>query len=160
MRGASALDHLLAEFPDADLRVQVVWEPVLRSDIAAPMSRTLRLLDDGRTAQYWDPERTVSADILRAVNGDPPRYGLDDALPPDFIVWDVVAVFPRSDRWDTDLPTPAYYGGPVVDVVDAARKAIAAELVAPAAATRRGDDPRRAARPRVLPTSAGRSHVP
>ena len=136
MRGASALDQLLAEFPDADLRVQVVWEPVLKTDIAAPMSRILHLVDDDRAAQYWDPERTVSADILRAVNGDPARYGLEEALPPDFIVWDVVAVFPRSDRWETDLPTPAYYGGPVVDVVDAARKAIEAELAALGAATR------------------------
>jgi hypothetical protein len=128
VRGASALDQLLAEFADADLHVQVIWEPVLKTDIAAPMSRILRLVDDGRAAQYWDPDRTVSADILRAVNGDPARYGLDEALPPDFIVWDVVAVFAGSDRWETDLPTPAYYGGPVVDVIDAAKKAIIAEL--------------------------------
>jgi len=127
VRGASALDELLAEFPDAALRVQVVWEPVLPTDIAPPLTRTLRLLDDRRVTQYWDPELTLSDDIVRSVNRDPGRYGFEEALPPGFVAWDVVAVFARSERWTTDLPVPAYYGGPVADadVLEATRKAIA-----------------------------------
>lgn len=130
MRGASALNQLLAEFPDARLRVQVVWEPVIPSDIAPPLNRVLRLFEDRRVTQYWDPERVVSADIVRAVNAAPTRYGLEEALPPDFIAWDVVAVFAGAFRWETDLPVPVYYGGPVVDVIDETRQAIAGELFA------------------------------
>lgn len=136
MRGASALDHVLAEFADADLDVLVVWEPVLRTDIAPPMTRVLGLVGDGRVAQYWDPERIVSDDIVRAVNRDPARFGLEEDLSPEFVVWDVVAVFAASNRWESDFPAPAYYGGPVVNVVDAAKQAIAEQLAA-APATKR-----------------------
>lgn len=128
MRGASALDGLLAEFPHAKLRVQVVWEPVLRSDIAPPVTQVLGLLRDRRVAQYWDPNRVLSTDLVRSVNEDPARYGREEKLPPGFIAWDLVAVFGRSAHWERDLPAPAYYGGPVMDSIDAARKAVADAL--------------------------------
>ena len=128
MRGASALDDLLAEFPEAPFRAQVVWEPVLMTDFAPPISRVLGLIDDPRVSQYWDPGHVVSDDIVRAVNEHPSRYGLDDKLPPEFIAWDVVAVFGRSARWERDLPPPAHYAGPVADVIEQTRKALAGAL--------------------------------
>jgi thiol-disulfide isomerase/thioredoxin len=112
VRGASALDRLLAEFPNADLSVIAVWEPVLKTDIAAPLTRVLGLLGDRRVAQYWDPGRVVSEDLIRSSNSDPARYGLNEALPPGFVVWDAVLVFARSAHWDHNLPVPVYYGGP------------------------------------------------
>ena len=124
MRGASALDHLLAEFNEADLSVFIIWEPVLKTDIAAPLTSVLSLLGDRRVAQFWDPDRVVSADFVRSANTNPARYGLDEPLPPDFVAWDIVAVFAKSARWEHDLPIPDYYGGPVTDSMDAARIAI------------------------------------
>lgn len=114
-----------------------MWEPVLKTDIAAPSTRVLGLLRDRRVVQYWDPARVLSADMVRSANEDPARYGLEGPLPPDFIAWDVVAVFAKAARWDRDLPAPAYYGTPVVDSIDAARKALAAELAGAPAATGR-----------------------
>jgi len=119
---------VIAEFPDAPLRVIVVWEPVLASDITAPMTSVLGLLPDRRVVQYWDPGRIVSADIVRAVNENPARYGFAEPLPPDFIAWDVVAVFSKSARWNGNLPVPTYYGGPVRDAGDGTRNAIADDL--------------------------------
>ncbi len=130
MRGASALDSLLAEFPEADLRVQVDWEPVLLSDIAAPLSTVLGLIRDQRVTQYWDPDRVVSAEFVRSVNANPARYGFDDPLPPEYIAWDNVAVFQRSARWGHDSPVPAFTSGPVIDAIAATRVAIATELAA------------------------------
>ena len=124
MRGASALNQLLAEFPHADLQAQVVWEPVLKTDVAAPLTGVLGLLKDRRVIQYWDPDLVLSADLVRAANGDPARYGLEEPFPPGFIAWDLVAVFGKSARWEGDLPVPAYYGGPVVDVIEETRKAL------------------------------------
>ena len=140
MRGASALNRLLAEFPDAHVRVQVVWEPVLKSDIAAPFSRVLGLLHDRRVRQYWDPQRVISVDLVRSVNDDPARYRREDKLPPSFISWDVVAVFAKSAHWDRDLPVPVYYGGPVVESIEATRKAIADELTSAATGSRLAAD--------------------
>ena len=128
MRGASALDQLLAAFPEDEIAVQVVWEPVLQTDVAPPLSRVLALIDDRRVRQAWDPGRVLSADLLRSVNADPGRYGFEEALPEDFVVWDVVAVFDRSARWDRDLPVPAYYDGPVLNVVEEARRAVNSQL--------------------------------
>ena len=131
MRGASALNGLLAEFPDARITVLVVWEPVIKTDVAAPLTRVLQLIPDRRVTQFWDPNRLVSADMVRSVNEAPGRYGIDEKLPPDFIVWDVIAIFPPTARWDGALPVPAYYGDPVVSSIDGARKAIADAMRAP-----------------------------
>lgn len=128
MRGASAVDDLLEQLPDAPLRVHVVWEPVLRTDIAPPTNRVLGLLDDRRVIQYWDPDLVVSADMVRSANENPSRYGLEEAFPPGFVAWDLMAVFGKSARWDKDLPPPAYYEGPVVQAIDGAREAILKEL--------------------------------
>jgi hypothetical protein len=119
---------MLAEFPEADLQVQVVWEPVLQTDVAAPLTRVLGLLEDRRVIQYWDPDLVVSADLVRAAREDPARYGLKEPFPPDFIAWDLLAVFGKSARWEGALPVPAYYGGPVVQVMEEAKTALSAEL--------------------------------
>lgn len=103
----------------------VVWEPVLKSDLAAPLSGVLARLSDPRVTQYWDPGRVISADLVRSVNEEPARYGFEDVLPPGFVAWDVVAVFARSARWERDVPVPSHYDGPVVQAIDATRQAIA-----------------------------------
>jgi hypothetical protein len=114
----------LSKFPDAGIRVQVVWEPVLKTNLGAPMNHVLGLIDDPRVIQYWDPNRIVSTDLVRAVNTDPKRYRREEPLPPGFIAWDAIAVFRNSDVWDNDLPVPSYYGGPVVNVMGETHEAI------------------------------------
>ena len=111
--------------------VQIVWEPVLATDFAAPLTRVLGRLKDPRVIQYWDPDRLLSGDMVRSVNENPRRFGREEALPPDFVAWDVVAVFGREARWERDLPTPVHYGGPVVHSIDGVRKAIEEQLAAP-----------------------------
>jgi hypothetical protein len=128
VRGAPVLDDILREFPDAPIRAVVVWEPVLATDVAPPFSSVLGLVRDRRVAQFWDSQRTLSRDIVRAIGTDPQRYGFDAALDEDYIVWDVVAVFGTDARWAEDLPVPAYYDGPVHAVGEALREAIGREL--------------------------------
>src|SRR5262245_61577574 len=132
---------MLADFPDAPLHVQVVWEPVLKTDFVAPLNRVLGLIHDRRVQQYWDPERIVSTDLLRSVNEDPARYGRDEKLPDDFIAWDVVAVFGKEARWERDLPPPVQYNGPVVETIEETRKAVGEELERTSRATQRLDPP-------------------
>jgi hypothetical protein len=128
VRGASALNRLLAEFPGAPLHVQVVWEPVLKTDLAPPLTGVLNLIDDPRVVQYWDPRRVVSAELVRAVNQRPDRFGFDEPLPPEFVVWDVVALYDRSARWDGDVPVPIHYGGPVLNAIDQTREELSEQL--------------------------------
>lgn len=130
MEGASALQGLLDEFPAEPLAVFAVWEPVLLTDVARPTSATLGLLHDVRVRQYWDRDRALSAEIVRTVRTEPDRYGIGRALPEDFIVWDVVAVFAAGARWTEEFPVPAYYGGPVVRALGDTRAALGRELAA------------------------------
>lgn len=125
MRGGPALNEVLAEFSDAPIHLLVVWEPVIATDIAAPVSSVLELVSDVRAAQFWDPDRTLSRNIVRAVNLDPRRYGFEEALPEDYIVWDVVAVFGPDAQWSDELPVPIYYDGPVYAVKTGLAEALA-----------------------------------
>lgn len=126
MRGASAVQELLEEMPDADLQVLVVWEPVLWSDLAPPLTAVLSQMPDARVIQYWDPHRTLSEDIVRAVRGGETELPCVDSVAADTIVWDVVATFPPGARWDAHPPAPTFCGYPVVYEIDQLRTHLAA----------------------------------
>ena len=103
--------------PDLRVRVFVVWEPVIATDLAPPTTGTLARVHDVRAAQYWDHDRALSTEIVRSVLAAPDRYGLDDKIEASSIVWDTVAVFPPELLWERELPVPTYYGFPVVNSV-------------------------------------------
>jgi len=52
----------------------------------------------------------------------------DCSNPRDFIAWDVVAVFTADARWEGQLPSPVYYGGPVEDVIEETRRSLIDQL--------------------------------
>ena len=91
--------------PGDDVRVLVVWEPVLLTDVAPPTSGDLARCHDGRARQFWD-ERGLVSHALGETEG-PRRNG---------VAWDYVAMYPPGVTWDERLPAPAYQGGPVVQV--------------------------------------------
>lgn len=114
MRGASAFQKLLAEQPASDVRVFVIWEPVLPSDLFAPSSSTLSRIYDARVSQYWDKPRVVSRSMGETDHNS--------------IVWDIVAVYQPGKLWEQAPPEPSYSGGAVADVIDEASNAIKREL--------------------------------
>ena len=86
-----------------NLRIFVVWEPVLPTDWAAPSTANLRRLRDTRARQYWDRER-----LLSKAMGEQDRSS---------IVWDWVGVFSSDAVWTSVPPKPVFENGPVVRVV-------------------------------------------
>jgi len=134
VRGASALDSLLAEFPEADLRAQIIWEPVLLTDVAPPLTRVLAMVEDRSATQYWDPGRIVSTELVRAARAEPGRYRVEREFPPGFIAWDVVLVYDRDALWESEPPVPRHYDDPVVAAIDSTREALHAALDGGAAA--------------------------
>jgi hypothetical protein len=96
--------------PAQDIRVFVIWEPVLPTDLFAPSTASLKRISDPRAAQYWDKERLVSHSL-----GETDRAS---------VVWDFVAVYDPGKRWEQAPPKPAYSGGPVVNVVGDTRTAL------------------------------------
>ncbi len=96
------------------MRVFVIWEPVLPSDLFAPSTSSLNRISDPRVSQYWDKPRIVSRSM-----------GETDH---DSIVWDYVGVYEPGKLWEKAPPEPVYSGNPVVDVVDETKTAIRQQL--------------------------------
>jgi len=108
LQGASAFQKLLDEQPEGKVRVFVIWEPVLPTDLTAPSTMTLKRIADTRASQYWDNEHLVSKSIGEE----------------DDVVWDYVAVYPPGKLWEKGPPEPTYSQAPVVHSIDGTREAI------------------------------------
>jgi hypothetical protein len=108
LQGASAFQKLLDEQREGKIRVFVIWEPVLPTDLAAPSTMTLKRISDPRASQYWDKEHLVSKSIGET----------------DGVVWDYVAVYPQSKLWEKGPPEPIYSHAPVVRATAGTREAI------------------------------------
>lgn len=117
LQGASAFEKLLEEQREGKIRVFVIWEPVLPTDLAAPSTMTLKRISDARASQYWDKEHLVSKQIGET----------------DGVVWDYVAVYPRGKLWDKSPPEPLYSHAPVIYGIDGAREAMLKLLLSRAA---------------------------
>jgi hypothetical protein len=116
VRGAAALQSVLEETPSDHLHVFIVWEPVRVTDLGPPTNAVLALLHDVRVAQFWDPDRRLSAQLL-AQASDRARAGRTDRIVGRKVAWDLVAVYPPGEPSGTVLPYPRWNGGPVVDVI-------------------------------------------
>ena len=110
MRGASALESLLETQADPHLRVFVIWEPALATDLSAPSTITLRRIHDPRVSQYWDQTR-----VLSHAMGEHDR---------PTVVWDYIAVYKPEQIWTDAPPQPEFKGRPVVRFIEGARKAL------------------------------------
>jgi len=104
------MQRLLNEQRDRGIRVFVIWEPVLPTDLGTPSTRTLARLSDLRASQYWDKEHLVSQSI-----------GEKDS---SSVVWDYVAVYQPGKLWNQAPPEPAYSNVPVIHGIDGTREAI------------------------------------
>jgi hypothetical protein len=101
---------LLREINSKDVRVFVVWEPVLAIDLAAPSTTSLARIPDLRAAQYWDRER-----VLSHLLGERNR---------STVVWDYIAVYDSGTVWQDAPPRPVYSDHPVVDAMSGAKDAV------------------------------------
>ncbi len=100
---------MLREIHGQDVRVFVIWEPVLVTDFTAPSRGALARIPDLRVAQYWDRNRALSHLL-----GEHDRPS---------IVWDYIAVYAPGTLWQDAPPQPVYSDHPVRDVIGGAKNA-------------------------------------
>jgi len=110
LQGASATGQLLREINGQDVRVFVIWEPVLPTDFVAPSTAALGRIPDARAAQYWDRKRALS-------------HLLDEHNRPS-VVWDYIAVYAPRTLWQDAPPKPVYSDNLVRDVINEAKESI------------------------------------
>jgi hypothetical protein len=98
--------------PSANLKLLVIWEPILRTDWGRPGAGVLSRASDRRASQFWDRDHLFANQLkhdLEAAHAGP------ICCEQDGILWDLVAVYPEQVRWEKSLPKPAYIYGPGVD---------------------------------------------
>ena len=110
MQGASATGQLLREINSKDVRVFVIWEPVLATDFTTPSTSALARIPDLRATQYWDRNRALSH-LLGERNRST-------------VVWDYIAVYAPEPLWQNAPPKSVYSDHPVRDVISGAKDAI------------------------------------
>ena len=92
------------------MRVFVIWEPVLPTDLVPPSTAALARIPDIRASQYWDRKR-----VLSHLLGERNR---------STVVWDSIAVYAPGTLWQDTPPEAVYSNGPVRDVINGAKDAI------------------------------------
>lgn len=101
--------QILQRYPAADLRVYVVWLPVMPLDARFDVAD---LLVDRRATHFWDNERRVSK-ALRDAYGSPDR-----------LVWDAYFVFGPDASWDDGPPPPLESRSPLVEYMATLKAAL------------------------------------
>jgi hypothetical protein len=122
LQGASAVQKILRENPDLNVRVFAVWEPILPTDFSRPMGIILSRLSDRRVTQFWDQEHALASRIAKDARSPQPTQKCcvrNDHL------WDLVAVYATGAKWDAQMPTAEVFDGPVLYVDDQLRQALA-----------------------------------
>lgn len=89
--------YVLDKIPDQDLRVYVVWGPMLGEEKEPDARKATVTLPDPRVTHFWTDAHGV-AEALQA------PLGMADAK-----AWDTFLVFPPAVRWGEAAPAPAYY---------------------------------------------------
>lgn len=115
MRGASALGKLLATYPKANVRVMVIWLPVIMSDWGPPTDEVREPLQDPRVIEFWDPKLWASPRIMERATSMARARGEKPAFERDEIAWDLIQLFPPGIAWQDPFPAPTWWTGPVVD---------------------------------------------
>jgi hypothetical protein len=112
---------VLQAAPGAGVHVFAIWEPILASDLAPPISSVLRRFPDGRVRQFWDPDHAVSAQLKKDARPPQPEQ---ECCERRGHLWDLAAVYPAGPTWTDRLPPATLFNGPVVDLSDSLREAL------------------------------------
>jgi hypothetical protein len=124
LRGASAAEQILQHNADQNLRVLVVWEPILPTDWRAPSWSTLRRIPDTRARQFWDPNHLVAQELSRIAKEKLGQLQPACCLQKGFF-WDEAIVYRPQSKWK-DEATPAFMNGPVIKIAAGLQSALGA----------------------------------
>ena len=113
---------MLRRHSGAPARVYAIWEPILTSDLAPPITAVLARMPDRRVRQYWDPQHLVAKQL--ATDARPPQPAQDCCVRSG-VLWDLAAVYPKGATWTDRMPTATVFNGPVVDLRDPLSAALA-----------------------------------
>ncbi len=101
----------------------MVWEPILPTDFGAPTTSVLGRAPDRRVQQYWDPGHVLAKQIAQDARPPQPKQ---ECCTRSGNLWDMAAVYPKGAQWGDRMPIATVFNGPVVDVTEPIKGALAA----------------------------------
>jgi len=122
VRWASALGQLLKDHPKSDVRVIVIWLPVLWTDTHPPADRVREPLHDPRVIEFWDPKLWASPRMMQRAVLMAKAKGEEPDFDPQGTAWDLIGLYPAGVAWEEPFPAPAWWGNPVVDSLEPVEK--------------------------------------
>jgi hypothetical protein len=114
---------LLKEQADAGAIVFAIWQPMIATDWMEPGTNVLARMPDSRVRQYWDPDHLLAKTLAHDARAPQPTQ---ECCVRKGILWDLAAVYPPGARWTERLPPATIFNGPVVEIVESIRPALAA----------------------------------
>ncbi len=115
---------MLKELSHSDMKIFVIWEPMLVSDVSAPSNSALARIPDARVAQFWDNSHVVAQNLAPELKSEALHVAGKESLVKGATAWDCVLVLNRGERWTEAPPHVAFAGAPVVNVVSELRQAL------------------------------------
>ena len=122
LHGASAIDEVLKKYPNNQVTVFAVWQPMLPTDVSAPTTGTLGRISDRRVRQFYDEHHALAKQMK--TDARPPQP-TQDCCTRNSILWDILAVYAPGDQWTDKIPAATFFNGPIVDVTAGLEKALA-----------------------------------
>jgi hypothetical protein len=95
----------------ADIRIFVIWEPVLPTDWSRPDASITSNVPDRRALHYWDPNRRLSALYGSSANAANLAATSTISFKMKDVIWDAALVYPPGARWGAHaerLVAPVY----------------------------------------------------
>ncbi len=86
----------------ANVRVFVVWEPVLATDWETPSAALTANVPDGRARHYWDHDHRLSAALGGVGRVDTASAQRRIAFKMTKVIWDAAFVYPPGVEWGTE----------------------------------------------------------
>ncbi len=90
-------DKILASLNSDNVRVYVVWTPVLREDNRTAAGQSVAYITDTRAVHFWDEDKSLGRSFGKLVTLPRQRE----------LAWDVYFVFGTDAVWTESPPTPA-----------------------------------------------------
>jgi len=87
----------LAKLNASNLKVYVVWTPILAPDYEFTVKRATTWVPDARASHYWDRSGQLSADYSRLLR-----------LPAGRKAWDIYFVYGSDAEWKDGPPAPYF----------------------------------------------------
>ncbi len=90
------VQDVLDELGNDNLRVYVVWTPVLREDNRTGAGQSVACIPDSRAVHFWDEDKSVGLSFGKLVTLPRNRE----------LAWDVYFVFDGKAEWTESPPKP------------------------------------------------------